>query len=347
MLKMTAQEIAELVGGKLVGAADLALTGMLPLEDAGESDLAFVAKKDMCKAAAESRAGAIVTAWQIDGYGGVQILCDDPELAASKVLRKHHEAMFPQPVGLSKRAFISPKAKLGERVAVGHFAVIEDDAEIGDDVVIYPLAYVGRGVKIGPRTVIHPNAMLYDRVEVGAGCCVHANVVIGDEGFRFIQRDGLSIMLPHIAGVKLGDNVDIRAVSTIARGMLLDTVVGNDVKIGKHCHVAHNCRIGDRTVLAGSDTFGGSVTIGEGVMIGGAAAVSDHINIGDGAVIGAGSGLMSNVGPGETYWGMPARPLKLQMRIEALLNKLPEMRRKLLELEKTVADLAARLDLSG
>ena len=343
MLKMTTQQIAELVGGQLKGAGDVVVSGVRSIESAEGCDLTFVAKKELCKKAAGTKAGALITAWPVEGCKAVQIVCKDPELAIVKVLGKFYEDMFPAPAGISETAVISPRAKLGKGVAVGHCAVIEDDAELGDDVAVHALAYVGRGARIGARTVIHPHVTVYDRAEIGSDCIIHANCVIGDEGFGYVQREGRSIRFPHIARVRIGNNVEVLGLSSVDRGMIEDTVVGDGAKIDKHCHVAHNCRVGENSILAGSTTLGGSVTLGKGVVIGGAAAVADHVSMGDGATLAAGTGLMSHVKAGETYWGLPARPIKDQMRIEALLNKLPEMRKKIVELEKTVEALTKRL----
>jgi len=344
MARMTTQQVAKLVGGDLKGPGDAVITGVRSLEEAGPSDLSFVAKKAMCKKAAKSRAGALITAWTLEGFEGAQITCKDPELAVSKVLEKIRKEKSVVPSGISDTAVVSPRARLGERVAVGHHAVIEDGAELGDDVVVYPLACIGRGVKIGPRTTIHPHVTICDDVQIGADCTIHPNCVIGDDGFGYIQREGRSIKMSHVGSVRIGNNVDIRGLTSVDRGMVDDTVIGDGVKIDKHCQIAHNCRIGDNTVIAGCCSIGGSVTLGKGVILAGEVGIADHVTVGDGAVLAARAGAIGNIPPGEVYWGMPGRPMKLQMRIEALLNKLPEMRTRLLELEKTVEALSKRLE---
>ena len=346
MFRMTAQQIAEIAGGRLQGAGDATVAGVRPLEDAGPSDLAFLAKKELVEKAGTSRAAVLLTAWQVAGFAGAQVICKDPELALTHVLAALRAAQFPCPTGISTSAVISPRARLGQNVSVGAWSVIEDGAELGDGVVVYPLAYVGRNVHIGTRTVIHPHVTIGDGTRIGADCIVHPGAVIGDDGFGFIQREGRSIKREQVGGVCIGDNVEIGGLTSIDRGMIQDTVVENGVKIDKHCHVAHNCRIGEHSILAGYARMGGSVTIGRGAVMAAGSGIVDHKTIGDGAVLAAGTGSISDVKPGETVMGYPARPLREQLRINALEGKLPDMHRRLMELEKEVEALKKRLEKS-
>jgi UDP-3-O-[3-hydroxymyristoyl] glucosamine N-acyltransferase len=343
MLRMTTKEIAEVVGGKVKGATDLMIQGLHSLEAAGPSDLSFVGRKDMCKRAAQSKAGAILSAWDVPGFKGVVIECPDPERAMVKLLTMIHEKLFPRPTGIARTAVISPTAKLGKRVSVGHYAVIEDNAEIGDDVVIYPLVYIGPNVRIGERTVIQPHVSIFAYTQIGHDCEIHACAVLGDDGFGYIQRDGRNIKLPHVAPLHIGNETEVRSLVTIDRGMIDEAVIGSDVKIDDQCLIAHNCRVGDHCLIAGDSHLAGSVTLGKGVVMGGGSGVADHVTIGDGVRMGGHTGIMGNVKAGETYWGLPGRPLKRQMRIEALHDKLPEMHQKILTLEREIEDLKRRL----
>jgi len=343
MPAMTSEQIAGLVEGELRGTADVLITGVRSLEQAGEADLSFVAKEKSLAVAARSHAGALITGWPVEGYAGAQIICADPELAVCRVLEAIHTEQFARPTGLSRSAEISRSATLGERVAVGSQAIVEDGACLGDEVVIYPLAHVGRGVRIGARTVIHPNVTIGEGTVIGSDCVVHPNCVIGDDGFRFIQRDGRSIKMVHIGSVRIGDGVEIGGLSSIDRGMVEDTVIGDRVKIDKHCHIAHNCHVGDDCVLAGGALLGGSVTLGRGVILGGRVGIADHLELGDGARVAAGSGVLSNVKAGEIVSGYPARPLGKTRRIWALESRLAEMHETLAALKEQVRSLKDRL----
>jgi len=347
MFKMMAREIAELVGGELAGPGEVTISGVGPLDSARPMDLAFVAREALFGKVAACRAGALLTMRKVEGYGGTQIICEDPELAMATVLEKMHGELFPKPTGISGLACIDPDAVLGQRVSVGAYSVIEKGAVVGDDVTIYPLVYVGRGAQIGPRTTLHPHVTVCERAQIGADCTVHPNCVIGDEGFGYVQRGGRSVKLWHVGGVRIADNVEIRGLTSVDRGMIDDTVVGEGVKIDKHCHISHNCRIGDRCVLAGYARMAGSVTLGRGVMMGADSSISDHLTVGDGAILGARAGVITKVKPGEHMLGTPARPRNETMRIVATWPKLPDMLRQLAALQKEVEDLKKRLGEAG
>ena len=344
MTKLTTRQIADMLGAELRGPEDVVITGVSPLETAGPADLAFVAKEALLPAAAESRAGVLLTAWAVEGYAGAQIDCPDPELAMRTVLQAIRLERIPRPRGISPSAFISPRAQLGEDVAVGPWAVVEDGAVLGDGVTVYALAYVGRGARVGARTLVYPHVTILDGVEIGADCVLKPGCVVGADGFGFIQREGRSLKMPHVGTVRIGDDVEIGALSTVDRGMLGDTTVGRGVKIDSHCHVAHNCTIGEDCVLAGYARLSGSVKLGRGVIMAADARTVDHVEIGDGAVIAAGAAVIANVKPGERRLGVPSRPFQEQMRIFAAQGKLPEMRRRLSALVKEVETLARRVE---
>jgi len=343
MFKMTAGEVAELARGELRGRADVTITGAGSLESASETDLAFVARESLLDRAASCRAGVLLTAWPVEGYRGAQVVCADPELAMARVLERMHEALFPAPSSISELASIDPGATVAQGVSVGAYSVIEDGAVIGEGVTIYPLVYVGRGASIGARTVLHPHVTICDRAEIGSDCVVHPNCVIGDEGFRYVQRDGRSVKFCHVGKVRIGNNVEIRGLTSIDRGMMEDTIVEDGVKIDKHCHISHHCHIGENCVLAGYARMAGSVTLGRGVMMGADSSISDHLTVGEGAVLGARAGVITKVKAGEHMLGTPARTRNETMRIVATWPKLPEMRRQLKELQARVEALEARL----
>jgi len=344
MFRMSAGEIAELVGGELMGPAEAQVSGAGPLESAAEGELAFVARESLLAQAARCKASVLITAWPVEGFGGTQVLCADPELAMAKVLERMHAALFPPPpAGVSELACVHPSAALGEGASVGPYSVVEAGAIIGDRVTIYPLVYVGPGARIGAGTTLYPHVTVCARAEIGAGCVIRPNCVIGDEGFGFIQRDGRSIRFRHVGAVRLGDEVEVSGLSSIDRGMIQETVVGDGVKIDKHCHISHNCRIGEGCVLAGYARMAGSVTLGRGVMMGADSSISDHLTVGDGAVLGARAGVITNVKPGEHMLGTPARPRNETWRIVATWPKLPEMLRQLNELRREVQALKKRL----
>lgn len=345
MWKTTAGEIAELSEGELQGQAEVEITGVATLQEAGSEDVAFMAEERLAEAAAESGAAVLLAPHPVEGFGGTQVICSDPELAFSRLLKSLHAEMFPPPApGISDRAVISPEAQLGQNLTAGACCVIEAGAQIGDNVVIHPLAYVGRNARIGDDTVIHANTTICERTEVGARCHIGPGAIIGDEGFGFIQRDGHSIRMEHVGACRIGDDVEVGSLSSIDRGKISDTTVGNGVKIDKHCHVGHNCTVEDHCILVGYARMAGSVHIHRGALLAADVQVRDHVDIGEGAVLAAGTGAARDVEAGAQVWGTPPRPLRKEIRIKSLIGRLPEMKQQIRDLKKQVEELQQRLD---
>lgn len=344
MFVLTTGEITNLTDGKLRGAEDVKISGVRPLETAGRNDLAFLADKSFYQQASQCQAGALLTGSELEEFKGVQIICDDPQFAFSKVLDAIHERMFSHPEGVSQSAAVSPEARLGRDVAVGQFSVIESDAKLGDNVIVYPLVYIGRNVTIGDNSVIYPHATIFESVEIGENCIIHPNTVLGDDGFGFIQRDGRHIKYEHIGKTKISDNVEIGALSSIDRGMIADTCVEEGTKIDEHCMIAHNCSIGKHCILAGYARMAGSVKVKDNAILAADVRIADHKKIGEKAVLGAGTGVTKDIEDGARVWGTPARPIRQEMKIKAIQGRLPEMHQRLNKLEDTVESLKKLLE---
>ncbi len=342
MPRLTVTELAAMVGGRVVGPDDVTIENVCALEDAGDGDLAFLRNAKKPEAAEASAAAVVITPVELQQYAGVQVVCEQAERAMATVLAAFADERRRPPQGVSPQAYVSDSATLGDGVGVGPFAVVGDDAVLGDGVVVYANAYVGAGCRVGSGTVIHAGAALHEGVTVGADCIIHYNAVIGGEGFGFAQVDGGNLKLSQVGTVRLGDRVEVGALSTVDRAMLGETVVGDGVKIDSHCHVAHNCRIGPECIMAGGAMLAGSVILERGVIVAEDAAVTDHVTIGEGAILAARSGIHKHVPAGAVMLGSPARPIGEQRRIWALEGRLPTMSKRLKELEKQLAELKER-----
>ncbi|MCD6416635.1 MAG: UDP-3-O-(3-hydroxymyristoyl)glucosamine N-acyltransferase [Planctomycetes bacterium] len=342
MPEFTAGELAQLVGGRLVGEEGTVVSDVGSLEKAGPRALSFLRGEEKASLARDCRAGVLLSSIEVDGYSGTTILCDDPEAAMAKALHQFAgERLYP-PEGISEKASVSPGAELGAGVAVGDYAFIGDGTLVGEGAVLYPQVYVGAGCRIGPRTVLYPKASLHEGASVGADCIIHYHAVIGSEGFGFAQREGKHVKLPQVGSVRIGARVEVGACTTIDRATLDETIIEDGTKIDSHCHIAHNCHVGANCIVAGFSTLGGSVRLGGGVIVAGNVAIKDHVSVGDGAILAAGSGVHNNVPSGAVMFGYPARPLQEQRRIYAVTGRLPDMRKRLAKLEKKVAELSAR-----
>lgn len=217
--------------------------------------------------------------------------------------------------GIADTARIAPSAQ------VAPSAIIGPDAEIGDDVVIGPCAVIGPGVMIHEGTRIGPHVSV-THVVVGRGCVVSAGVRIGEAGFGYAPGEAGAVPVPQLGRVLIADRVDLGANTTVDRGALGDTVIGEGTKIDNLCQVAHSVRLGAHVLIASQTGISGSVTVGDGVMIGGQAGMAEHIEIGARAVITARSGLMRDVPAGERWGGVPAKPARQWMKETAALAKL-------------------------
>ncbi len=249
-------------------------------------------------------------------------------------------------IGLSHRALIAPTAQIGPNTNVYPGASIGERVTIGSNCDIHPGVVLCDGVVIGDDVTIYPNAVLYPDVTVGHRVIIHAAAVIGADGFGFRFRGGRFHKIPQLGSVRIEDDVEIGACSTIDRGMIGPTVIGEGTKIDNLVQVAHNCEIGKHNVCASQVGFSGSATTGDFVRIAGQVGIANQVHLGEGCTLGAKSGVHRDIPAGETHVGYPARPHDEAFKIVMAEQKLPEMRTKLRELEKQVAKLTAALTQS-
>jgi UDP-3-O-[3-hydroxymyristoyl] glucosamine N-acyltransferase len=335
--------LARLLGGELTDAskAGVVVSGFRALDAAGPRDLAFLWDAKFEASARTSKAGAIVAKAPVAGASSPLIIVSDPQAAMLLLLAEVYARRHPpEPPGVHPRAFVHEEAVVSESASVGPCAVVETGARIGARTRIRGGAFVGAGVKIGEDCVVHPNATILDHCTLGDRVIVWSGAIIGKDGFGFARRDGKHQRVPQVAGVRLEDDVEVGALSTVARGALEDTVVRKGAKIDDHCHVAHNCDIGENVLLVGYTRMGGSVKVGKNAMCLQDSAVGQGRSVGEGAIVGSGAkARYDDVAPNEIVLGDPARPHMLMKRIEGSLPKLPELRRRLRALEKRVGKL--------
>ena len=283
-----AASLAALVHGVLCGP-DRVVTGVAPYDTAGDADLAFLERPG-----AASRAGVVLT--RAPEAGRTCIVTNDP-LAALVALLDH---LLPGPPW-------------------------EGPASIAPTAIVHPGVIVAAGCEVGEDTVLYPNVVLYPGTRVGRRSRIHAGTVLGADGFRYHPTARGPLKVPHVAGLRIGDDVEIGANCTIDRGFLDDTVIGDGCKLDDQVHVGHNCRLGRGVIVAAQTGISGSCHIGDGALLGGQVGIADHTVIGAGARIGAQSGLHGRIPPGETWLGTPALPIATMRRVYALTGDLPAM----------------------
>ena len=251
-----------------------------------------------------------------------------------------YNAAKPRRKGISPRASIDEKASLGEECYVGDFAVIEAGAKIGKGCQIYPQVYVGTGVTIGDNTTLYPGVKIYEGCSVGADCILHAGAVIGADGFGFMPNaEGGFDKIPQLGNVIIEDHVEIGANTCIDRAKTDSTIIRRGVKLDNLIQIGHNVEIGENTVSSAQTGIAGTSKVGHNCFLAGQVGIADHVTIGNGVKIGSKSGIDKNVPDGEIRLGYPALPGMQYHRSSAVFKNLPELVRRVQELEKQLNEL--------
>ena len=328
---ITAEAIAALVSGELIGDGKTAVSGVAPLDRADASHLSILSSGKYAPMMATTKAGVVLVDPEFRDAAGApraRIIVKQPLEKLLSLLPRFYPQESPAP-GVASTARIGKGASLGERVSVGEYTIIGARAKLGDGVVIGPHCIVGDGVSIGDGTRLWPGVTINSGATLGARTVIHSGARIACDGFGYVFRDGAHQKIPHVGRCIIGDDVEIGANTTIDRGSIDDTVVGNGTKIDNLVQIGHNVRIGEKCLLIAQVGIAGSATIGDGTVLAGQAGVSGHISIGAGARVAAQAGVFGDIPAGETWSGYPARPHREALRASAALFKLAGMMRRL------------------
>ncbi len=321
---LTAAEVAALVGGELVGEGAAPLSGVAPLDRAGPADLSVLASGRYLEEFQRSRAGAVLCKAEHRAAApgpATRIVVGDPHRAMLEVVGRLYPAP-PRAAGIHPTAVVERGATLGADVALGPHVVVGAGARLGDRVTVLAGAVIGAGVPVGDDTLLYPGVVLYPGARLGARVILHAGVRIGVDGFGYVPGPGGHAKIPHVGRCVVGDDVEIGANSTVDRGSVDDTVIGPGTKIDNLVHIGHNCRVGARCLIMAQVGLAGSTRVADDVILAGQVGLAGHLTVGAGARIGAQSGVMSDVPPGASWFGYPARGHREAMRGVAALYRL-------------------------
>lgn len=332
-------DVARLIGGRVVGKGSTRITGICGIREASAGHLTFVANSRYAHLLAETKASAVITSAAVHSAPLPMVQTDNPSLAFAKLASYVHPESEEHPQGVSSKAWIAKKVRLGKGTAVQAFAVIEEGAQIGDRTVIYAGCYIGRNARIGNDCLIYPNVSIREKVEVGHRVIVHSGTVIGSDGFGFATVQGVHHKIPQIGTVVIEDDVEIGANVTIDRARFGKTVVGKGTKIDNLVQIAHNVVLGPNCIVVAQAGISGSTSLGSNVVLAGQSGVVGHITVGDNVMVGAQSGVSKSVPANTHVWGYPAKPLSKAKRINASVQRLPELFRKVEELQRRLAGL--------
>ncbi len=326
----TAQSIAEAIGAKLDGPAEIVCSGVSSVDEALQGDLTFMVNAKYTKGWKNSQASIAIVPNGVhvpehDATTRTLLWVEDADVAISHVLALFQAKPDQPQLGIHDSSSISSSASIGNNVQVGPFVIIADDVVIGDGVVIDGNVRIGRGAKVGGNTVIHANVAIGHDCLIGKHCILHSGVVIGTDGFGYCPSEDKShlVKIPHIGNVIIEDCVELGANTCVDRGKFSATRIGHGTKIDNLVQVGHNCNIGCNCVISATTAIAGSVKIGNWVQIAGNVGIVPHVVIGDGAKIGAKAGVINDIPAGEAWVGLPASPLKDGLRQWSATRKLP------------------------
>jgi UDP-3-O-[3-hydroxymyristoyl] glucosamine N-acyltransferase len=343
-MTFTAQQIAMMAGGKIVGDENVAVGSFGKIEEAKAGELAFLANPKYEDFLYTTGASIVIINESLElkkPVSATLIRVADAYTAFAGLLAKYQEIQTQKLTGRQDPVYVDTSATVGENVYFGAFVYVGKNARIGNNVKLFPQVFVGDNVTISDNTVLHPGVKVYHNCKLGKNVTIHAGTIIGADGFGFApQADGSFKKVPQIGNVVVEDNVEIGANATIDRGTIGSTLIKSGAKIDNLVQVAHNVEVGPNTVIAAQAGISGSTKLGKNVMIGGQAGIVGHINIGDGARINAQSGVSKSMEAGKAVTGSPAHDYTSALRSQAVSRRLPEMEKKIKELEKQLQELA-------
>ncbi len=342
----TLEEIASFIGGEVVGDGKVVITGICGIKEAKEGDLTFVANSRYLNLMDDTHASAIITSREVAKAPKPIIRTDNPSLAFAKMVSLIAPNEIKHPQGIHPTAVIGKNVKLGENVAIDAYVVIEDDTEIGDDTIIYAGVFIGHHTKIGRETLIYPHVTIREGTDIGQRVIIHSGTIIGSDGFGFATVRGVHHKIPQIGVVVIEDDVEIGANVTIDRARFGKTVIGQGTKIDNLVQIAHNVLVGENSIIVAQAGISGSTTIGKNVILAGQAGLVGHINVGDNAVVAAQAGVTKSVPPNSCVSGYPAKPHHLAKRVNAFVQRLPDLFKLVSTLENKIKKVEERLGIT-
>src|SRR6266704_83452 len=329
--RISAREIAALTNGRLVGAPDVTVSGVAPLDRAGPDDRTFLAAKRYLQYFQQSSAAIVLCKPDLvpdDAGAGpaCRVVVRDPHVALLSVI----PVLYPEPAwkpGIHRTAVIGEGVVWQEPVAIGPYAVLGRGVRLGKNVRIGAAAVLGDGVELGDDVQLLPHVVCYSGTIVGNRVILHAGVRLGSDGFGYVpgKNGEMPRKIPQVGRCIIGDDVEIGANTTIDRGSVDDTVVGPGTKIDNLVQLGHNCRIGARCLIAGQAGIAGSTHVEDDVFLAGQAGLADHVTIGKGARVTVQGGVISDIDPGATVSGYPARSHREFLRAQGALYRLAKI----------------------
>ncbi len=341
-MEFSANQIASLVNGTVEGNGEVKINTFAKIEEGHEGAISFLANIKYIPYLYTTKSSAVLVKRDFKPERPVQavlIRVDDPYATVAHLLTMVEKMVTTVHTGIEQPCYIAEGVELPDDVYVGAFAYIGRGCKIASGAKIYPQAYIGDGASIGEDSIIYSGAKIYHGCKVGKRCIVHSGAVIGADGFGFAPVNGKYEKIPQIGNVEIADDVEIGANTTIDRAMMGSTRIADGVKLDNLIQIAHNCTVGDSTVMAAQAGVAGSTHIGAHCMIGGQVGLAGHITVGDGAQVAAQSGTQKNIAAGARLFGSPAMDLREYGRQAVSIKNLPELYAAVRKLEKEINNM--------
>ena len=337
-MEFSAQQIAMLLGGKVIGDANRKVSDVGPIESAHEGQLSFLCDAKYLPHLPQTGASVVLMTESIpfDGETNATLIrVENARAAMGQLLSLVAKAMNPAQKGVEQPSFVSEGVVIPDDAYIGAFAYIGKNVQLGKGVQIYPHTYIGDNVKIGDNTILYSGVKVYYNCVIGKDCILHAGVVVGSDGFGFEpDAKGVNQKLPQIGNVIIEDDVEIGANTTIDRAMMGSTIIRRNAKLDNLVQVAHNVEIGESTFMCAQVGVAGSTKVGGHCILAGQVGVAGHITIADNCVFGAQSGIANHVKKPGMYQGSPIIDAMNWRRSVVGFKQLPDIMKRLQELEK-------------
>ncbi len=336
--RWTLGELADLLGGELVGDPDFPIARPMPSHSDDPAGITFAENDDYLAEAIHSGVGAVLIPLDCLNFPKPAIRVKSPRAAFGQILAMAHrqlgldEGTHPSAV-LHRTSWIDPSSSIGAHVVVGK------NTRIGARCKVHPGCYLGEDCVIGDGVILYPNVVLVQDIHVGEGTIIHSGAVLGADGFGLVWDGAQRVKVPQVGGVRVGKFCEIGAGTCIDRATCGETILEDGVKIDNLVQIGHNCQIGEHSVIAGQSSLAGSVTIGKRLTSGGQIGIKDHLKIGDDVFLGGRTGVMQNIETPGQYFGMPAVPARESLRQMAAVGQLPELIKRVKRLEAELASL--------
>ena len=337
IMQFTAEQIAAMMNGTIEGNPQATISKLSKIEEGEPGSISFLSNPLYNQYLYHTKASVVIVnnAFVAEHpVSATMIRVESSDVAFAKLLEVYNKIKYDKR-GVSPHSVISPSAVLGEDVYVGDFAVIGDHVVIGNNVKIYPHVFIDDNTTVGDHTMLFSGVKVYSDNRIGRNCILHAGTVIGADGFRFNQENGINVKVPQIGNVVIEDDVEMGANCTIDRATFGSTIIRQGVKFDNMVHVAHNCEVGENTVIAAGTGMAGSCKIGKNCFISGHVAIAPHLTLADGTMLGGGTAVSRNLTKqGQAYLGTPAMEVSKFRRSIALFRNLPELAERISKLEK-------------